>query len=43
MATVFFAKETLPRMQKNKGGDFITIASSAVKQPLNGGLVRRLL
>src|SRR5271168_4127892 len=30
MSTVFFAKETLPRMQKNRWGRFITITSYAV-------------
>jgi 3-oxoacyl-[acyl-carrier protein] reductase len=39
MNTVFFAKETLPRMQKNKWGRFITITSSAVKQPVDGLLL----
>jgi len=39
MSTVFFAKETLPRMQKNKWGRLITITSSAVKQPLDGLLL----
>jgi 3-oxoacyl-[acyl-carrier protein] reductase len=39
MSTVFFAKETLPRMQKNKWGRFITITSYAVKQPVDGLLL----
>ncbi|HEY2548236.1 MAG TPA: SDR family oxidoreductase, partial [Candidatus Acidoferrum sp.] len=39
MSTAFFAKETLPRMQKNKWGRFITITSSAVKQPVDGLLL----
>jgi 3-oxoacyl-[acyl-carrier protein] reductase len=39
MSAVFFAKETLPRMQKNKWGRFITITSSAVKQPVDGLLL----
>jgi len=39
MSTVFFAKESLPRMQKNKWGRFITITSSAVKQPVDGLLL----
>ena len=39
MSTVCFAKETLPRMQKNKWGRLITITSSAVKQPLDGLLL----
>ena len=37
MSAVFFAKETLPRMQKNKWGRLIT--SSAVKQPVDGLLL----
>ena len=39
MSAVFFAKESLPRMQKNKWGRFITITSSAVKQPVDGLLL----
>lgn len=39
MSTVFFAREALPRMQKNKWGRFITITSSAVKQPVDGLLL----
>jgi 3-oxoacyl-[acyl-carrier protein] reductase len=39
MSTVFFARETLPRMQKNKWGRFITITSYAVKQPVDGLLL----
>jgi 3-oxoacyl-[acyl-carrier protein] reductase len=39
MSAVFFAKETLPRMQKNKWGRLITITSSAVKQPVDGLLL----
>jgi 3-oxoacyl-[acyl-carrier protein] reductase len=39
MSTVYFAKETLPRMQKNKWGRLITITSSAVKQPVDGLLL----
>ncbi len=39
MSTVFFARETLPRMQKNKWGRLITITSSAVKQPVEGLLL----
>ncbi|PYT99759.1 MAG: 3-oxoacyl-ACP reductase [Acidobacteria bacterium] len=36
MSTIFFAREGLPRMQKNKWGRLITITSSAVKQPVDG-------
>jgi len=39
MSTVFFARETLPRMQKNKWGRLITITSSAVTQPVDGLLL----
>ena len=39
MSTVFFARETLPHMQKNKWGRLITITSSAVKQPVHGLLL----
>jgi 3-oxoacyl-[acyl-carrier protein] reductase len=39
MSTVAFARETLPRMRKNKWGRFITITSSAVKQPVDGLLL----
>src|SRR5262249_15871690 len=34
LSTVHFARETLPRMQKNGWGRFITITSYAVKQPV---------
>lgn len=36
MSTIYLARETLPRMQKNKWGRLITITSSAVKQPVDG-------
>src|SRR5580704_6883475 len=39
MSTDFFAKATLPRMQKNQWGRLITITSSAVKQPVDGLLL----
>lgn len=39
MSTVFFARETLPRMKKNGWGRFITITSYAVKQPVDGLLL----
>jgi 3-oxoacyl-[acyl-carrier protein] reductase len=39
MSTVFFARETLPLMKKNNWGRFITITSSAVKQPVDGLLL----
>jgi len=34
MSTLFFAREVLPRMQKQKWGRLITITSVAVKQPI---------
>jgi 3-oxoacyl-[acyl-carrier protein] reductase len=39
MSAVFFAREALPRMKKNNWGRFITITSSAVKQPVDGLLL----
>jgi hypothetical protein len=36
MGAVGFARETLPRMQKNEWKRLITITSSAVKQPVDG-------
>jgi len=39
MSTVNFAREVLPRMQKNRWGRLITITSSAVKQPVDGLLL----
>jgi 3-oxoacyl-[acyl-carrier protein] reductase len=39
MSTIFFARDSLPRMQKNKWGRLITITSSAVKQPVDGLLL----
>src|SRR6201993_4976562 len=36
MSTVYFAQETLPRMQKNRWGRFLTITSYSVKQPVEG-------
>lgn len=39
MSTIYFARETLPRMKKNKWGRLITITSSAVKQPIDGLLL----
>lgn len=36
MGTVWFAREVLPRMQKNNWGRLITITSISVKQPING-------
>src|ERR1700758_416378 len=39
MSPVFFALQALPRMKKNNWGRFITITSSAVKQPVDGLLL----
>ena len=36
MSTVYFAREVLPLMQKQRWGRFITITSVAVKQPIDG-------
>lgn len=36
MSTVYFAREVLPIMQKNKWGRLITITSISVKQPVDG-------
>ena len=43
MSTVSFARETLPRMKRNNWGRFITITSSAVKQPVDGLLLSNSL
>jgi 3-oxoacyl-[acyl-carrier protein] reductase len=39
MSTVFFAKESLPRMEQHKWGRLTTITSSAVNQPADGRLL----
>jgi 3-oxoacyl-[acyl-carrier protein] reductase len=39
MSAVFFARETLPRMKKSNWRRFITITSSAVRQPVDGLLL----
>lgn len=39
LSTIHFARETLPRMQKNGWGRFITITSYAAKQPVDGLLL----
>lgn len=36
LSAVAFAREVLPRMQKNRWGRFITITSVSVKQPIDG-------
>ena len=43
MSTVYFAKEVLPRMQKNHWGRFLTITSYSVKQPVEGLLLSNSL
>ncbi len=39
MSAVYFAREVLPRMQKNKWGRLLTITSISVKQPVDGLLL----
>jgi len=39
MSAVYFAKEVLPRMQKNRWGRLIAITSVSVKQPIDGLLL----
>ncbi len=39
LSAVYFAKEVLPRMQKNRWGRFLTITSLSVKQPVDGLLL----
>ncbi len=39
MSAVWFAREALPRMQKNKWGRLIAITSVSVKQPIDGLLL----
>ena len=36
MSAVYFAREALPRMQRNRWGRFLTITSVSVKQPMTG-------
>jgi 3-oxoacyl-[acyl-carrier protein] reductase len=36
MSAVYFAREVLPRMQRNRWGRLLTITSVAVKQPIDG-------
>jgi len=43
MSTVYFAREVLPRMQKNQWGRFLTITSYSVKQPVEGLLLSNSL
>ena len=43
MSTVYFAQETLPRMQKKQWGRFLTITSYSVKQPVEGLLLSNSL
>ena len=39
MSAVYFAREVLPRMQRNHWGRFLTITSVSVKQPIDGLLL----
>ena len=39
LSAVYFAREVLPRMRKNRWGRFITITSVSVKQPIDGLLL----
>jgi 3-oxoacyl-[acyl-carrier protein] reductase len=39
MSAVYFAREVLPRMQRNRWGRFLTITSVSVKQPVDGLLL----
>lgn len=43
LSTVYFAREVLPRMQKNRWGRLLTITSVSVKQPINGLLLSNSL
>jgi 3-oxoacyl-[acyl-carrier protein] reductase len=43
MSAVYFAREVLPRMQKNRWGRFLTITSLSVKQPVDGLLLSNSL
>jgi 3-oxoacyl-[acyl-carrier protein] reductase len=39
MSSVYFAREVLPRMRRNRWGRLITITSVSVKQPIDGLLL----
>ncbi len=39
LSAVYFAREALPRMRKNKWGRLVTITSVSVKQPIDGLLL----
>lgn len=43
LSAVYFAREVLPRMRKNKWGRLVTITSMSVKQPLDGLLLSNSL
>jgi 3-oxoacyl-[acyl-carrier protein] reductase len=43
MSAVYFAREVLPRMQRNNWGRFLTITSVSVKQPIDGLLLSNSL
>lgn len=43
MSSVYFAREVLPRMRKNRWGRLLTITSVSVKQPIDGLLLSNSL
>ena len=43
LSTVYFAREVLPRMRRNKWGRLLTITSVSVKQPIDGLLLSNSL
>lgn len=43
LSAVYFAREVLPRMQRNRWGRLLTITSVAVKQPIDGLLLSNSL
>jgi 3-oxoacyl-[acyl-carrier protein] reductase len=43
MSAVYFAREVLPRMQRNRWGRLLTITSVSVKQPIDGLLLSNSL
>src|SRR5579864_1314952 len=43
MSAVYFAREVLPRMQRNRWGRLLTITSVSVKQPIEGLLLSNSL
>ena len=43
LSNVFFAREVLPRMKRNRWGRFITITSVSAKQPIDGLMLSNCL